>query len=302
MGAGFIPLASTIPRWFVKRRSMMMGITISGIGLGAVVMPPLAIWLISGYGWEISYLVVGTMVSVLIISAAQFLRRDPAQIGLLPYGENQAKKAGLGPPATSFSLSEAIRARHLWMFSVMYVCHGFYIMTVAVHIVPHITDLKISPTTAASVLAVIGGTSIFGRIALGNAADTFGNKTVLIGCFTTVAISLFWLLVAKKVWMLYLFAATYGLVYAGLDVVSSPILAELFGLESLGSILGVMGISFSTGGAIGPVMAGHIFDVTGSYEIAFLLCAVLVLVALAIAYLLKPTATKVEPNDITAST
>jgi MFS family permease len=288
MGASFIPIVSTIPRWFVTRRAMMMGITLSGIGLGAVIMPPFARWLISGYGWQSSYVVVGTMVSVLIISFAQFLRREPAQNDLLPYGGNDSMEASRGSPEKGFSLREALCTRQLWMFCLMYVCHGFYIMTIAVHIVPHITDLKIAAKTAANILSFIGGISILGRVALGNAADRLGNKKVLIGCLSTVALSLLWLPGAGELWMFYLFAVIYGLFYSGLDIVSSPMLADLFGVGSLGSILGAMSISFTTGGAIGPVMAGHIFDVTGSYEIAFLICAVLVFVALGVAYFLKP--------------
>jgi len=77
MGGSFVPLASTVARWFVKKRGMMTGIAASGIGMGILIMPPLANWLISSYGWRTSYMVVGVTALVLIIVAAQFLKRDP---------------------------------------------------------------------------------------------------------------------------------------------------------------------------------------------------------------------------------
>ena len=89
-GAGFsgffTPLNSTIVRWFVKRRGMMTGILVSGVGIGTIIIPPLSSWLISIYDWRTAYIIIGIITLVLIISASQFLKRDPYQIGQLPHG------------------------------------------------------------------------------------------------------------------------------------------------------------------------------------------------------------------------
>ncbi len=92
MSGAIIPQMSTIARWFVRRRGLMTGITISGVGVGTMIMPPLASWLISNYGWRNSYVVIGFMVLAGVVSAAQFLRRDPAQMQQLPYGHNEVQK------------------------------------------------------------------------------------------------------------------------------------------------------------------------------------------------------------------
>ena len=85
IGAGLsgavVPMVATVARWFVKRRGMMTGITISGLGMGTLVMPPITNWLISTYGWRTSYIIIGITALVLVTSAAQFMKRDPAQIG-----------------------------------------------------------------------------------------------------------------------------------------------------------------------------------------------------------------------------
>jgi len=97
ISGAWVPLLSTVSRWFVKRRALMCGIVLSGVGIGVVIIPPLAAWLISIYSWRTSYIIVGIIVLVLVILAAQFLRRDPSQVGQLPYGaiEVEAESSGL---------------------------------------------------------------------------------------------------------------------------------------------------------------------------------------------------------------
>src|SRR6185436_7694842 len=89
LGGTFVPLTSTTARWFVARRGIMTGIVTAGIGVGTFVGPPVASWLITIYSWRTSYIILGSIVLVGTASAAQFLRRDPAQMGTRPYGETE---------------------------------------------------------------------------------------------------------------------------------------------------------------------------------------------------------------------
>ena len=82
-----------------------------------------------------------------------------------------------------------------------------------------------------------------------------------------------WLLVAQELWMLSLFAVIFGFAYGGFIVLVSPIVAEQFGLRAHGTILGVTSFAMMIGGGTGPLMTGRIFDISGSYQIAFLICA-----------------------------
>jgi len=286
----YVPLASTIARWFVKRRGLITGIAVSGIGVGTMIMPPVANWLIAEYGWRLSYLVVGIAVLVLIISAAQFLRYEPSQMGQLPYGENKTEPERVNFKARGFSLQEAIRTRQFWMISAMFFCFGVAIQSIIVHIVPHATDLGISAASAANILAVIGASSAIGRIMMGGVADRIGNKLALITIFILMTVALLWLLVTKEPWMFYLFAATFGFAYGGWATLISLIPAELFGLGSLGVILGAVTFSPASGEALGPVLTGRIFDVTGSYQPAFLVCVAVCIIATVLALFLKPIA------------
>jgi len=282
------PIMSTVARWFVKRRGLMTGIAYSGVGTGTIIMPPMARWLISTYDWRTSYIIMGIIILVFIILAAQFLKRDPAKIGQVPYGESEVKQRSLVAESEGLTSQQAIHTKQFWILCAIYCCYGFFVQATFVHIVPHATDIGISAISAASILSIIGGLSIFGRIGAGSASDRIGSKRALIIVFSLMLAALFWLQLAKELWGLYLFAVVFGFSYGGMAVQQSPITAESFGLRAHGAILGMILFSVTVGGAIGPLLAGRIFDVTSSYQQAFLICGVVGIAGLILTSLLKP--------------
>ena len=288
MSGSFVPLGSTVARWFVKRKGAMIGIAVAGISVGTMIMPPVASWLISSYGWRTSYVVMGLIVLVITISAAQFLRRDPAQMRLLPYGQSEVLGEGSNVEVSGVSLQEAMHTLQFWLLCVAFLSFGVSQTAIMVHIVPHATELGISATAAANVFIAIGGLGILGRIVMGGTSDRVGCRAALIICFVLLMAGFAWLLVTKDLWMLYLFAAAFGFGYGGTSALISPTVAELFGLRSHGVILGVITFITTAGCAVGAVMAGSVFDITGSYQVAFLICATLSIICIILSILLRP--------------
>jgi len=287
LGVSWVPLLSPVARWFVKKRGMMTGVVIAGVGVGIMIMPPAASWLISNYGWRLAYTIIGIVTLASVVPAAQFLKRDPDQIGLVPYGVDEVKIDSPNLETGGFSLQEAIRTRQFWMLSAMWLCFAFSLETIFVHLVPYATDLGISARSAANILAISGGVSIFGGVIIGNIADRTGTRPALIITSILFVGALIWLVVAKELRMLYLLAAIFGFGYGGLFAVDSPIVAKLFGLSAHGAIMGSVGVGYMIGGALGPVLAGRIFDITGSYQTAFLISAAASVIALILALLLR---------------
>jgi len=288
MGGAWVPLLSTVARWFTKRRSMMTGIVLAGTGIGGLIAPPVANQLIVTYDWRISYIIMGSIVLVVVVLAAQLLRRDPAQMGQVPYGGKQGGEQGLEGGTWGFSLREAVYTRQFWLVFVMDLCLGFCMFAIIVHIVPHATELGISAGSAANILATIGGMMIVGRVVLGSAADRIGNRQIFIIGFILVSAALFWLVPAMEMWRLYLFAVVFGFAVGGMGPSESPLIAGLFGLSSHGLILGVIALGFTIGASSGPLLTGYIFDVTGSYQAAFLVSAAIGIIGLILAALLTP--------------
>ncbi len=299
MSTSYVPLVSTVSRWFVKRRGMMTGIVVAGVGAGTMIMPPITSRIISAYGWHTSYIIVGSVALVLVILAAQFLKRDPSKVGELPYGANEVSIANSdGSEAREFSLREAVSTRQFWMFWAATMCFGFCLQTVMVHVVSHAIELGSPAISAANILVVIGGISIAGRIIVGITADRVGNKPAYMVSFVLFAAALFWLFAAKEIWMLYLFAVIFGFAYGGQVAVQSPLVAELFGTNSHGVILGSITVGTTLGGAAGPFLAGRIFDVSNSYNLAFLICGVLATIGFILVSLLRPTRTDISRQKI----
>jgi len=287
LSGGFVPPLSTVARWFVKRRGIMTGFVVAGIGVGTLIIPPVATWLIASWDWSTAYLVIGAVVFVLIILSAQFLKFDPRRMGLLPDGESE-EAAGGNLHARGSSFHQAMGSWQLWvLFSILF-CFGYCLHNVIAHIANHVTDLGYSAAVGAAVLSVVGGLSIAGRIATGSITDRLGSKPPLIVNLILMAAAFFWLLAAGELWMFYLFAVVLGFAYGGLAAMESPIVAELFGLSSHGVIMGVASFGYTLGGAVGPLVAGGIFDAFGDYQIAFLVCAVVAVLGIILAWRLKP--------------
>jgi len=288
LGGVWVPLLSTVARWFVNRRSTMTGIVVAGSGIGTLISPPVANWLISTYDWRAAYTILGSVILVVVISAAQFLKRDPARMGQIPYGGNEEVKQEPGMETRGFTLREAACTRQFWVAFTMLFCFGFCLFTITVHIVPHATDMNISPASAAIILAAMGGAGIAGNLVMGGAADRIGNRQIFIIGFIMMSICLFCLTQITEVWMLYLFVIAFGFAHGGMGPSESPLVAGLFGLSSHGLIFGIVSFGFTIGASVGPLLTGYLFDVSGSYQTAFLTCACLTIVGLVLAILLSP--------------
>jgi MFS family permease len=286
MSGTFVPLMSNVARWFVRRRSLASGIVAAGIGIGMITMPISANLLISSYNWRTSYLVLGSIALVLIMVLAQFLRRAPNQSP----PDQSGTTAPAGPPnlqARGLSLGEAART---WQFWIIIMMSFFFVIgqqTVMVHIVAHATDIGITAIAAATILSVIGIISTGGKVLMGVAGDRTGNRNIMIIVFILISLGFAWLIFADELWKFYLFAAIFGLSYGGFATVQSPLVADCFGLKSHGLLFGLISFASSGGGAAGSLVAGRIFDVTGDYQWAFILCVILGLASLILSILLK---------------
>ena len=293
VGIGFsthdVITLSTVARWFIRRRGMMSGIVKVGTGAGQLIVPLIAAALIAAYGWRHAYMIIGLTALVILIAAALLLHRDPREKGQLPDGNHiNPGESAATQTDDGFPFNRAVRSGAFWILSIAEFTIFFCLLTMVVHIVPHATDLGLPPATAAGVLSTIGGVSMVGRITMGTANDRIGGKRSLIICFLVLLSGLCWLQIADRAWMLFVFAAIYGFSHGGFFTVMSPTVAELFGTASHGLLFGLVLFSGTIGGAFGPVLAGRMFDVTGSYQSVFWLLTGLAVSGLLLALWLRP--------------
>ncbi|HUV59031.1 MAG TPA: MFS transporter [Desulfatiglandales bacterium] len=287
MGGIYVPLVSTLARWFVKKLGLMTGIVVSGVGFGTMLLPLIVRWLIATYEWRVSYVILGVLILLLLVPVTQFLRQKPEDLRLLAYGSGEKlKRMSHGSEAPAMPLRDALLTREFWIFCGTISCFVFAQQVILVHIASHAAVLGLSATIGANILSIIGGSSIVGRMTIGALTDKIGNKRSLTFDIALLLSAFLWLPVVKEVRMLYLFGSIFGFSYGGLVAMMSPIVAELFGLASHGVILGTLSFIATAGGAVGPVVAGYLFDITGAYTITLFICAAFVTVSFVLAIIL----------------
>lgn len=273
-GCFYIAIISTIPKWFAKRTGVAVGITVAGMGLGAMISPPLIQWLISVYGWQQPLIILSIAILVIIVPLAQFMRHSPQRMGIRPYGDVRdtiGDELPLLSAAEGTSFTQAVKTSRFWFFGLALFFTFFSVHVIIVHIVPYAVDVGIPALAAASLLSVTAGGSVVGRLTIGLIADRVGGRVALSFCVILITLSLLWLLFSRDVWMFYVFSVIFGFGYGGMILLVTIVTAELYGLASLGMMLGIFAFYDTAGGVIGPPLAGSIFDATGSYSLAFLI-------------------------------
>ncbi len=296
-GAIFVVIMSTVSRWFDKKRGFALGIASAGTGLGTVIMAPFATYLISDFGWRTAYIVIALIVWAIVIPLSRLLRKEPYEIGALPDGAKpDSRQMGIqkpknredGIPPTDLSLRQAFRTGSFWLFGFIWILFASCLFLVLTHIVPHATDMGISAGKAATVLSLLGGTNIVGRVLIGRASDRIGRKVTVIICALLQAGAMVWLIWSQELWMFYLFALVYGFAYGGYTPSVTALIGDTFGLRNIGVIFGMLEIGWGIGAAIGPAIGGLIFDASNSYSMAFLIGALAMLVATLLVALVRP--------------
>jgi MFS family permease len=286
--SAYILMLSIVAKWFERRRGMMTAVSLSGMGIGMMVMPPISNSLISHYGWRTSYVIIAVFAFIVIVLAAQLLKNPSSGSNPADTLESSSPEHKRLSDTISISLRNAIGTRQFWIVSALYFFFLYAMLTVAVHIVIHATGQGVSSNRAAIILTVVGAMSVVGMNGAGSTADKIGNKRTFMMSFTLMAASFVCLMVARTIWPFYTFAAIFGLAYGGMQVLFSPMVAELFGLGSHGVILASTAMVGSFGAALGPFVSGYIFDLTKTYSWAFFICLLMSLVGIQLASLLKP--------------
>jgi MFS family permease len=279
---------STTARWFVKRRGIITGLVKVGTGAGQLIMPLTASLLIAGFGWRTSIVVIGIFGMILLVLISRLLHRDPEKMGLTSQEETISEMDVRVFEGQDLSFGQAVRTHQFWIIFIVNFAVVYCLLIILVHIVPFARDLGVSATKAAGVISTIGGVSMLGRFATGIFIDRYNSRLAMIICFVLLISTLLWLQIADELWMIYLFAACYGIAHGGFFTAISPIVVEYFGISAHGVLFGAIVFSGCFGGSMGPVLAGHIFDVTGSYTPAFWLSTFIAFLGLGFIILLKP--------------
>lgn len=275
-----IPYVKVISRWFDRRRGLALGLTMIGIGSGAILMPALAQRLIAILGWRSTYMVIGLLVLVVSVPiVAFFLKESPEEMGLLPDGAITARLAAEKQNSEGgLTWRDARRTATFWLmvgaiFLVSASVHGCVL-----HLAPLLSDRGVSPQRAALAISFTGSAILIGRVGSGYLLDRFFAPRVAMCIFGATACGIALLRTGAASGQIFLAAFLIGLgMGAEVDIIAF-LTSRYFGLRAFGEVYGYAFASYVLAGALGPWLMGLGFDRSGSYGsilVGFLLATLL---------------------------
>ena len=292
----WLPNQTLISNWFDRIRGRAMGIALAGIGFGGFAMPPLADFLITNFGWRFAFAGLGSLVLLIVVTVTLALvRSKPEDMGLLPDGEPRVAEGPAENPTREtreevategLSLAESVRTSAFWVLSLVHVLWTFGSMSIIGHLPAFLTDQGFEKL-AAGALSMAIGCSVVGRLSFGVLADRFNKKRIMSLTLIFHALAVLCLFRIHSFWAIPGFVILFGLGLGGGAVLVPLLIGEYFGLRAFGKVLGVITISATLGAATGPVVTGRIFDVMGSYDLAFTLHIAAFMAAGVAIYLLR---------------
>lgn len=310
---GWTPLTTIVSNWFVKKRGLVFGILGAGFGM-SLVSASIAQFLISSFGWQTSYVIIGIFCTAIIIPLCTILiRRSPQDKGLLPNGmpQTQAKLQSLRNSQlatglegnwsnTSWTLSRAVKTYQCWLlFLISFLHQGFAEQVAIAHQVYFFRDVGYGPMQAATIYSVFGVAFVVGNLC-SSFSDSLGREKVYIpSCLIgSVAVCLLFLIKdTSQPWMPFVFAICLGLGLGTAVPVFYAAVADLFHGKYFGAIQGFMVMGFSLGGAISPWLAGFLHDKTGSYTMTFVLLLTSLIAAAVLMWLVAPRKLRPVPGQ-----
>jgi OFA family oxalate/formate antiporter-like MFS transporter len=212
--------------------------------------------------------------------------------------------------APDLTLRQALRTSTFWLICAAILLFHVCVISISQHFVLHLTDKGLDLSSASVGLSVLLAASIVGRLGFGALSDKYSKKHLIILAYSILAVMSFTLFLtgtpllssfATSTAAIYVVAALIGIGYGG-GIVSVPVVAgRCFGLSSLGKIFGLIMLFNAIGGTVGPILAGYLFDITGSYQWSFLVVSLAAFVAVGcLAFIemdLRTTQPKTAPSE-----
>ncbi|MDA0771172.1 MAG: MFS transporter [Chloroflexi bacterium] len=282
-----------VSRWFIKTRGRANGLLSLSHSIGMVGFPIIASLVIASQGWRTAWVVLGVLVWVIALAPVSLLIvQRPEDVGLLPDGDKPGTGATDGSARAveepQWTSKEAMRTSALWILAI-----GVGLLFVMqagtnVHMAAYFRDQGLTTSVAGLALSFNAGFMGVGSIIWGWLIDRVPVRITLAGVALIMAMASIMLVTADTTVEALAYSGLFGFGLGGMLVAPPVAYANYFGRRSLGVIRGVTEPFTSLGQAIGALLSGAIFDITGSYLIAFVTFAVLGVLTMVIVMLAKP--------------
>ena len=273
---GWLAIIAMVNNWFTRKRSFAMASAMSGIHFGGLLVPLLALG-IETFEFHGAATIIGVILLIVVGPAAKVIRNRPEDMGLQPDGESESLSESVltEDEEPDFTAGQALRTPAFWILTVMQVASSVAIVTLALHLVPKLTDMGMTLTGAGTVVLTYTIVALPSQFLSGYFADRL-PKTLMIAIFLAIqGIALVIIAFADSVLLAYIFALLYGVGFGGRNPLTTAIRGEYFGRKAFATIMGISQFPMNIGMIGAPLFAGYMFDTTSSYVIPFSVFAIL---------------------------
>ena len=286
IGSGNSPLAYSriVANWFNQNRALAIGLGNAGVGLGALLIPILAQFLIQSADWRQVYIFLSLACVLIALPIVHFfLKNSPEEMGMQPQGHIEISAT----ENSAMSIGAAAATRSFWLLSLSIMCVAVSCTGIMTHLSAMLTDRGLTPQIAALAISLFGGASLVGRIANGFLADRFSAPLVAVGIFSGAAIGILLLWLYPTGFTVYLATVMIGLAMGAESDIMPYMVSRFFGMRSMGTVYGFVFSAYTIGAAVGPLLFGVGFDKTGSYQFSLLVGLGLMIVAIGLMLVLQ---------------
>ena len=266
-----------ISRWFDKNRGLAIGLVLAGTSLGNAFFPQLNTWLLQDMSWQqvFQYL---ALIPLLLLPVAIFVLKNAP--------EESRQAAGSSEPADAeldgYTLGEALRSRNFWIICTLAFCTFYSILGMTAVTFVFLREANYPAQLAATGVTILFIGGLVGKVSSGYLAEKLGRKKVLLTGLALMlvgALSLVMAVAQGGEVFIWIGLVGFGFGWGGIYTLIQLLSADLFGLKSLGKILGAVNVLDTLGGAMGPVLTAMLYDRTGSFVISFGVITVMLVVA-----------------------
>ena len=278
--AGFLPIVTVLINWFNAWRGRAISIYQLGGSFGALLIPAFT-WSILYYGWRPTTLAVGVATIIIGVPLAAVMREGPERYGYLPDGkrtdggEAASESGGSEQSETGLTVGQSLRDRSFWFLALSHSAGITAWGALQVHQIPALVDIGIDELAAAGVLTYTLAVAAPGRVIGGFLGDWLGPRKVTATAFILQGVSVTILAFATSMTEVMVFASIFGVAFGARGTLMTVLRAEVFGRENFSRLAGLMDPISSVSVVVTPIIAALVYDSIGSYQLAFLMLAVL---------------------------
>ncbi len=294
----FLPVTTVINHWFIRRRSLALGLLFAAGGAGGFFLPPLISALMSSLGWRWTWACLASIHLVLgVVLAGLFIRNKPEDVGRFPDGHasqeqldhsHQAARGRVYHTKEDWCVRDALQTPALWILLILFSVLLFTTTMLTTHQVAYLQDLNYSPMVSATALGLMLGMSILGRMVSGILGMRFEGRYLAAVFMACMGLGIVSLMNARGIFFVYLYSTLTGIGFGGMIVLLPNVMGAYFGRTHFSRIVGWTTPVVTLASAVSPMLAGFLYDATGSYFLPFTLAAALLFGCVLLAIFARP--------------